>query len=451
MLTIYQLVHQLDHALQASEPFLLAGLLANYNKFEVHNQYRVRFADFVNEDTMHKVIDSVGWTCTLLRDKYIAVQDDTPAGWSIVGTLSYVGLGALAGAKPAPPVLTEDQQRELFATQPGHEAASLLSLYDFTVANNLFSQRFIIQPSPSKTSPTPFAAFLSFTSYLHHHAYRTHRSTHYAHLTTLILLVLTSAPQTLTLLTTTTAPVRLCRQRAPYLPLPRNPATRPYTTTILDLLTDALNHNLRKSLDITLYTHTLLLLNRLLTHLSKTRTKLPAYHWPELWRSLLAFIRFLNTYPDDLHKLPGIEDVVRKLVDVIALALTQGEGFLEKDGDFDDLLYKVVESGEALEKLKTVYGNFLARSEGLAVVLKVRGHFGGLLEQKAGEGKKVGSLSPVDVGKVIKGGYESLDLEWVREGQGIGGEVAGFREGEFRGLVKRVTKAVVRDAGAFVA
>jgi len=35
----------------------------------------------------------------------------------MAGTLSYVGLGALAGAKPAQPVLTEDQQKDLFAEQ----------------------------------------------------------------------------------------------------------------------------------------------------------------------------------------------------------------------------------------------------------------------------------------------------------------------------------------------
>lgn len=114
---LMKLVHQLDNALQASEPLLLTGLLANYNKFEIHNQYRVRFADFVNDETMSKVVESVSWTCTLLRSRYVTILDDTPVGWSMAGTLSYVGLGALAGAKPAAPVLTEDQQKELFNEQ----------------------------------------------------------------------------------------------------------------------------------------------------------------------------------------------------------------------------------------------------------------------------------------------------------------------------------------------
>lgn len=117
MAYLLQLIHQLENPLRAAEPFLLTGLLANYNKFEVHNQYRIRFSDFVNDETIQNMIESVGWTCTLLRELYIAIQDDTPATWSIGGTLSYVGLGSLAGAKPAAPVLTEDQQKELFSEQ----------------------------------------------------------------------------------------------------------------------------------------------------------------------------------------------------------------------------------------------------------------------------------------------------------------------------------------------
>ena len=110
-------MHQLNHPLQAAGPLLLAGLLANYHKFEVHNQYRVRFSDFVNNETMGQVVESVSWTCTLLRERYIVIQDDAPSQWSITAPLSYVGLGPLVRAKPAPPTLTEEQQRALFADQ----------------------------------------------------------------------------------------------------------------------------------------------------------------------------------------------------------------------------------------------------------------------------------------------------------------------------------------------
>lgn len=112
-----QLINQLENPLRAVEPFLLTGLLSNYNKFEAANRYWTRFADFADTEAMKATVDSVGWTSMLLRERYVGIQDDTPAAWSISGTLSYIGLGSLAGAKPAPPVLTEGQQRELFLEQ----------------------------------------------------------------------------------------------------------------------------------------------------------------------------------------------------------------------------------------------------------------------------------------------------------------------------------------------
>lgn len=107
----------MNHPLKASEPFLLVGLLANYDKFETHNQYKVRLADYLDAAGMERVIESIGWTCRLLQECYVAILDDTPAVWSIGGTLSYVGLGALARTKASAPVLSEDDQRTLFADQ----------------------------------------------------------------------------------------------------------------------------------------------------------------------------------------------------------------------------------------------------------------------------------------------------------------------------------------------
>jgi hypothetical protein len=79
----------------------------------------VRFADFVNEETMARVVRSISWTTVLLREKYVAIQDDTPAGWttSISSTLSYVGLSSITGTRTSTPILTEEQQKALFAEQ----------------------------------------------------------------------------------------------------------------------------------------------------------------------------------------------------------------------------------------------------------------------------------------------------------------------------------------------
>lgn len=99
------------------QPFLLAGLLANYNKFETRNPYHTRFADFVNDDTIRKIVRCIDNTCVALRDQYVTVQEDMPEAWSIGSTLSYIGLGSLTGSKPAAPVLSEEEMKTSFAEQ----------------------------------------------------------------------------------------------------------------------------------------------------------------------------------------------------------------------------------------------------------------------------------------------------------------------------------------------
>lgn len=47
----------------------------------------------------------------------MAVQEDLPEGWSISGTLSLIGLGAIApgGAKPVAPVIDPEVAKEMFS------------------------------------------------------------------------------------------------------------------------------------------------------------------------------------------------------------------------------------------------------------------------------------------------------------------------------------------------
>ncbi|WPH04992.1 DUF1741-domain-containing protein [Acrodontium crateriforme] len=439
---LMKLVHQLDNPLQASEPFLLTGLLAEYNKFEVHNQYRVRFADFVNDETMDKVVRSVAWTCTVLRQRYIVIQNDTPATWSVSGTLSYVGLGALAGAKPAGPVLTEDQQRELFAEQPGPEAATLLTLYDFTLANKLFSRHFITLASSDKAQPPPFSSFISFTSYLYQHAFRSARGSQYSYLSLLIFLVLVEDPVLAKLLCETSAAVRFCRQRPPFLPLPKS--DRPYAAAIIDLLADGINHNLRKRLDATFYCQSLIVLSRLLSHLAKSRTKLP-YHWSELWRTLLAFVRFLTAYADEMKSMLGTAEMQRELVGLLTLALTAGEAFLPDATAYDDLVYKLVESGDALVKFRDTYA--LSKPDDASPIntlIGVSKHYQELIE---GQRAKKEHLSPREVGKIIKQGYETLSIE----AGGFPNQTEPYREADHKTELKKIARIAVADAASLVA
>ena len=61
------------------------------------------------------MIHGFGATCSLSRDRYVAIQDDVPESWTVGSTLSYVGLGLLAPRKTVAPGLSADEAKETFA------------------------------------------------------------------------------------------------------------------------------------------------------------------------------------------------------------------------------------------------------------------------------------------------------------------------------------------------
>lgn len=111
-----QYVSESETPLQVFDPFLLLGLLANYNKFEFQNPYQLRLDDFVNETSIQKVTKGVGLACSGLRNGYIAVQDDIPEGWTLANTLIFFGLRALApGARDKANPPSVEEAKAMFA------------------------------------------------------------------------------------------------------------------------------------------------------------------------------------------------------------------------------------------------------------------------------------------------------------------------------------------------
>ncbi|KAI4719608.1 DUF1741-domain-containing protein [Aureobasidium sp. EXF-10727] len=437
----HKLIHDLEDPLDAAHPLLLAGLLANYNKFETYNPYHARFADFVNRETILQICKSIESTCVFLRDQYVAIQDDVPETWSIGGTLSYIGLGAFAGAKPAVPAPTEDEMKAKFAEQPQPQAGSLLTIYDFVVANKSFSADFVRANTEEKTQSSPIAQYLSFCSYLYQHAYRSQRATQYAHLTLFTIQNLVEDLDVVKKLCETTVPVRLSRQRPPQLPLVAGDRT--LAANIIDIMIDSINHNLRKKLDVELYMLNVGILLRLVTYLSKARIRL-TYHWPELWRSLLAFVRFLTIYADDLRSLHRIEELIHTLTCLLSLSLTNGETFLPDTASYDDISYKLVEFGPSLLSFRDAYS--LQKGETAAamnILVHVSKHYSDLIASQKGKSK---NLSPREVQKIIKEGYETLSIE-AKEGLDHWDM---YREAEHKAQLKKIARTACADARALM-
>ena len=238
--------------------------------------------------------------------------------------------------------------------------------------------------------------------------------------------------------------VRLCRQRQPF--LPPTPTSRPAAAQILDIALDTINHNLRRRLDLDLYVGSIALIHRLLCCLSQNHISL-SYHWSLLWQSLVALLRFLTTYAADLNaQSQDIHALLTPLLRTIALAVLSGASFLPDPAAYDDLFYKLVENGDTLGKFKSLYR--MPDHSPINVLLAVSNHYRDLLEAEKGKGKMGQNLSPREVSRLIRQGYEGLDLP---EGNGMALDGwQKYREGEERGMVKRVGRTAVEDVRALV-
>jgi hypothetical protein len=105
---------------------ILLALLSTYNKHETTNPYQSRLRDFINEDVMQKIIQSVGTVSRNAREVYTAIQDDTTENLlggvsKLVGGYVPFGLAArlgLSGSKtPTPPPFedVDDALAKLYA------------------------------------------------------------------------------------------------------------------------------------------------------------------------------------------------------------------------------------------------------------------------------------------------------------------------------------------------
>ncbi|KAH6848079.1 hypothetical protein B0I37DRAFT_156760 [Chaetomium sp. MPI-CAGE-AT-0009] len=445
---------------EITSPFMLLGLLANYNKFEFQNPYQMRLNDFVNERVIRGIVKSVGQTCQRLRAQYIEVQEDLPEGWTLAGTLNKIGLGAIApGGKPPPkPVYDAEAAKKMFAELPGQEAAVLLATYDFTHANKLFSLE-LVTWAPEKGQEQPFASFISVTSYLLQHAHLSQRTTLYCHLNLMVFRLLIEDPILCKRMCSedSKVPVRLCRQRSPYLPLVRT--ERILATAVMDTMLDAINHNLRRRLDVGLYTLCVGILLRIISYMSRSRTRLQ-YHWADLFRSLLSLVRFLTTYAADLRGLPHVDTLLDHVVNLLALGLSAGETFLPTPAAYDDLFYKVVETGDVLVKFRATYGLANRPSNSIDTLVSVSTHYKAMLAEGGDDGKKgtaaaasaagrtAGSqLTSLQVAEVIKQGYETLSIQ-AKEGLDSWEK---YREADERTLLKKMARAAVGDVKGMVA
>lgn len=231
---------------------------------------------------------------------------------------------------------------------------------------------------------------------------------------------------------------------------------------MLDICADTISHNLRRRLDVPLYTLALGIILRITTSLGRNSVRF-AHHWSYLWATLLSFLRFLTQYALDLIHLPNIRhDICSPLADLIAFCLSTGDTFLPDSLSYDDLFYKILETGSALlTKFRDAYypQNSIPTSKSAQVstnnsssqpspdpssinmLISVSSHYQDLLQAEHG-GKKV-HQSPTAVQKLIRQGYETLSIQAAED---LGRWEMWREAGSWKAELKRIVRTVVADA-----
>lgn len=133
--------------------------------------------------------------------------------------------------------------------------------------------------------------------------------------------------------------------------------------------------------------------------------------------------------------------MIEILVNLLAFALSSGENFLPDPASYDDLFYKLVETGDVLIKFRDAFG-LSNRAGSMQTLINVSSHYHSLLNG----GDKVKSrskhLSPTEVSNVIKQGYETLSID-ASEGLDRWDM---FREADFKAFLKKIARTTVEDA-----
>lgn len=146
---------------------------------------------------------------------------------------------------------------------------------------------------------------------------------------------------------------------------------------------------------------------------------------------------------DDIKPLSGTDELISNLVALIALSLSTGESFLPNTAAYDDLFYKLVETGDTLVKFRDAYGTVnRTTSECIDTLISVSRHYHALLENEGKSKSKNKTLKTEEVHKIIQQGYETLSIN-MKDGLD---QWNPFREADHRNTLKRLTRIALDDA-----
>ncbi|KAF8323104.1 hypothetical protein DL93DRAFT_625081 [Clavulina sp. PMI_390] len=306
-----------DHSV-ISDASILLSLLVGYHKTDAANlnPYLSHISNEKDEQKLHAVGAIIQTRCDEALRSYQRIQDDAPPTLASSLSNTFTSLVALPVRGFPQTSLSTSASKDSFAAMPPLEALALLPMKDFLLDNPSFpllSTRPIPQSAPEgpawlKSLPATVHlahSVISLASYILTHATASNspRAAAYASLALTVLQAWIRDPFVLKTFALEKAEVRLCRQRTPFLPLPRK--ERPVLCSVLDCCVLWLRHNLHKNLQASSHISCVYIINTVVRFLHRERIRLE-YHWVELWRSLIGLLDYLWTKADLLKYISQV-------------------------------------------------------------------------------------------------------------------------------------------------
>jgi hypothetical protein len=112
--------------------------------------------------------------------------------------------------------------------------------------------------------------------------------------------------------------------------------------TVLDLMVEFIQSNLRKSLPLHLHSLSLGIILRIICYQKKCNLRVD-YHWTEVWSALINLLKFIITHESDILKCKhDIFSLALTCVNIFNLFITFGDTFLASAEVYDQLYYEVI-------------------------------------------------------------------------------------------------------------
>lgn len=215
-----------------------------------------------------------------------------------------------------------------------------------------------------------------------------------------------------------------------------NRPSQPLSHTVLDLMVEFIQSNLRKSLPLDLHSLALGIIRRIICYQTKCNIRFD-YHWTEVWSALISLIKYLVNHESELIKIfqsnkqnqqqqqqpEDIFHLILTAVNIFNLFIMYGDTFLPSADAYDQLYYELIRMHIVFDNLYQLGVRYSSQESSpfrdlmttkvvpaLVNIRAIINHFTPKIDSYSSI-NEVESLTEENVLEVVRNNYDSLILK----------------------------------------